>query len=249
MREQTILFDLDDTLIHCNKYFDFVINQFVDTMLTWFAGHRLKPEDIKQKQLEIDLAGIQVHGFMADRFPKSFVETYHWFAERYNRPASRKEEQWLLELGHSVYEYTIEPYPHMEETLQSLTGAGHKLYLYTGGDSAIQMRKIEDAGLRKYFGERIFVTLHKTIAFMESLLREQRFDRLHTWMIGNSVKTDILPALYAGIHSIYIPAVNEWQFNTGEINVKPRGAFFELPSLKEVPLAIHDYTKKKAAGS
>ena len=41
MREQSILFDLDDTLVHCNKYFDFVIDQFVDLMLTWYAGHGL----------------------------------------------------------------------------------------------------------------------------------------------------------------------------------------------------------------
>ena len=69
MREQSILFDLDDTLVHCNKYFEFVIDQFVDLMLTWYAGHGLTSEDIKQKQLQIDLAGIQIHGFMPERFP------------------------------------------------------------------------------------------------------------------------------------------------------------------------------------
>ena len=86
MREQTILFDLDDTLVHCNKYFDFVIDQFIDLMLTWYSGHGLSAQDIKQKQLQIDLAGIHIHGFMPDRFPKSFVETYQWFATHYNRP-------------------------------------------------------------------------------------------------------------------------------------------------------------------
>lgn len=243
MREQTILFDLDDTLVHCNKYFDYVIDQFVDIMLTWFSGHGLKPQDIKQRQLEIDLAGVHIHGFMPDRFPKSFVETYHWFSERYSRTASSKEEAWLMQLGHTVYEYKVEPYPHMNETLESLLGAGHKLYLYTGGDASIQMKKVADSGLHKYFDDRIFVTVHKTKEFMESLLREHRFDRNHTWMIGNSVKTDVLPALHAGIHSIHIPAHQDWEYNTGEINVAPQGAFYQLSSLKEVPPAIEDYMK------
>lgn len=246
MREQTILFDLDDTLVHCNKYFDTVIDQFVDLMLTWFSGHGLKPEDIKNQQLEIDLAGVHIHGFMADRFPKSFVETYHWFSERYNRRISRKEEDWLMQLGHTVYEFTVEPYPHMNETLETLKSAGHRLFLYTGGDASIQMKKVRNSGLDIYFQDRIFVTVHKTTEFMETLLREQRFDRRHTWMIGNSVRTDVLPALHAGIHAIYIPALQEWKYNTGEIDIKPRGAFYQLSSLQEVPDTIQDYTKKAA---
>ncbi|MNH99336.1 dUMP phosphatase [compost metagenome] len=244
MREQTILFDLDDTLIHCNKFFDTVIDQFVDLMLTWFSGHGLKAEDIKLKQLEIDLAGVNIHGFLANRFPKSFVETYQWYAESFNRKTSKKEEDWLLQLGHTVYEFSVEPYPHMNETLETLQSAGHQLFLYTGGDASIQMKKVIDSGLDQYFHDRIFVTIHKTKEFMESLVHEQQFDRRHTWMIGNSVRTDVLPALHAGIHTIYIPAVKEWKFNNVEIDVLPQGAFYELPSLKEVPVAIESYTEK-----
>ncbi|NEW07026.1 HAD family hydrolase [Paenibacillus sp. SYP-B3998] len=246
MREQTILFDLDDTLIHCNKYFDFVIDQFVDLMLTWFSGHALTPQDIKQKQLEIDLAGVQIHGFMPDRFPKSFVETYQWFSTHYNRPTSATEKSWLMQLGHTVYEYTVEPYPQMNETLELLQNSGHKLFLYTGGDASIQMKKVRDSGLQTYFNDRIFVTVHKTKEFMETLLHEQRFDRRHTWMIGNSVKTDVLPALHAGIHSIHIPVPQDWEYNTGKIDIAPKGAFYQLASLKEVPTTIQDYTKKTA---
>ncbi|MFD0697605.1 HAD family hydrolase [Paenibacillus sp. GCM10027628] len=244
MREQTILFDLDDTLVHCNKYFDFVIDQFVDLMLTWFSGHALTPKDIKQKQLEIDLAGVHIHGFMPDRFPKSFVETYQWFAEHYNRPANPQEESWLLQLGHTVYEYTVEPYPQMNETLESLQQAGHKLFLYTGGDASIQMKKVRDCGLDTYFDDRIFVTLHKTKSFMQSLLQEQRLDRHHTWMIGNSVKTDVLPALHAGIHAIHIPVAQDWEYNNAKIDIAPKGAFLQLNSLQEVPEAIQDYIRK-----
>jgi putative hydrolase of the HAD superfamily len=247
MREQAILFDLDDTLVHCNKYFDTVLDQFADWMQTWFSDFGLMPEEIKRKQLEIDLAGVMIHGFMADRFPKSLVETYEFFSSSLGRIGKTKEKDLLLQLGHSVHDYKAEPYPHMNETLERLAGAGHRLFLYTGGDVSIQMKKIRDTGLDAYFQDRIFVTVHKTKEFMESLLSDHLFDRSHTWMVGNSVSTDVLPALHAGIHSIHIPAKKEWQFNTGEINIEPKGAFYQLPSLREVPLTIGDYIQKTAS--
>jgi putative hydrolase of the HAD superfamily len=243
MTPQTILFDLDDTLVHCNKYFMLVIDQFVDVMLTWFAGHGLTPKTIKDKQLEIDLAGVRVHGFIPERFPQSFVETYRHFAERFGRRPSRSEEQFLYKLGNSVYAYTIEPYPHMSETLETLAGAGHRLFLYTGGDASIQRRKVREAGLHRYFGERIFVTLHKNVEFLRTIVAEQGFDASRTWMIGNSVRTDVVPALEAGLNCIHIPAHNDWHYNVGEVNVRPQGAFLRLGSLREVPPAINGHAQ------
>jgi putative hydrolase of the HAD superfamily len=247
MREQAILFDLDDTLVHCNKYFDSVIDQFANWMQTWFSEFGVTSEEIKQKQLEIDLAGVLIHGFMADRFPKSLVETYAFFSSRFKRLSKRQEKDLLMQLGHTVYEFTAEPYPHMNETLEMLIGEGHQLFLYTGGDISIQMKKVRDTGLDAYFQDRIFVTVHKTKEFMESLLQEQHFDRNHTWMIGNSVRTDVLPALHAGIHSIHIPAKLEWQFNNVDIDITPKGAFYQLPSLLEVPGTIGGYIHKTAS--
>jgi putative hydrolase of the HAD superfamily len=247
MKEQTILFDLDDTLIHCNKYFENVIEQFAQLIMTWFAHDELKVEDIKQKQLEIDLVGVSLHGFLVSRFPQSLVETYHWFSTRYSRPTTKQEEDLLLQLGHTVHEFGVEPYPYMNETLERLIGSGHRLFLYTGGDASIQMKKVLESGLDAYFEDRIFITIHKTKEFMESLLQNQQFDRRNTWMIGNSVRTDVLPALHAGIHSIYIPAMQEWQYNTGVIDIEPKGAFYKLPSLREVPEAIGEYTQKTAS--
>ena len=65
---------------------------------------------------------------------------------------------------------------------------------------------------------------------METIMNEQRFDRQHTWMIGNSIKTDVLPALHAGIHAIHIPVQQDWEYNKGTIDITPKGAFYQLPS-------------------
>ncbi|PZD93692.1 HAD family hydrolase [Paenibacillus sambharensis] len=243
--KQTIMFDLDDTLVHCNKYFYLVIDQFVDLMKTWFASHPLTTDEIRDRQTEIDIAGVQTSGFKSEHFPESFVETYRYFAGLYGRKTNPAEEDNLWKLGLSVYESETEPYPYMEETLLKLQMAGHDLHLYTGGEPLIQFKKIERFQLERYFDERIYVRQHKDIQALESIVSEQGFDRDNTWMVGNSIRTDIVPALTAGIHAIYIPTETEWQYNIVEINVEPKGQFLTLQHLPDVPTAINEYAAGK----
>lgn len=241
MKKQTILFDMDDTLIHCNKFFDLVIEQFADQMETWFHGYHLSMEEVKKKQAQIDLDRVLASGFAPDHFPHSFVETYEFYCDLTGRAPLPDEIERLMELGASVYGHSIEPYPYMEETLERLLAAGHELHLYTGGDPAIQMRKVTEAQLEKYFGDNIHVTRHKNIEFLEQLLMSKALDRRNTWMIGNSLRTDVIPALKAGIHAIFMPAELEWSYNQVEVDVEPQGAFFTLPSLQLIPDTIHGY--------
>jgi putative hydrolase of the HAD superfamily len=242
IKPQTILFDLDDTLVHCNKFFDLVLEQFADCMVTWFSSYHLQSEQIKQRQLELDLVGVQIHGFVPERFPASLVETYHSFCDEFGQIRVPSDEEFLYKLGHSVYSFKVEPYPDMHETLTTLQESGHYLYLYTGGDPSIQMRKVMDAGLEAYFGEKLFITLHKTTEFMAALIQENGFDRHNTWMIGNSLRTDVVPALANGINAIFIPVERDWKYNQVEIDIQPQGAFLKVPSLKQVPSEIWTYT-------
>lgn len=243
MKPQTILFDLDDTLIHCNKYFEAVLQQFSDLMSTWFAGSRITSEDIREKQLEIDIAGVKIHGFTTDHFPLSLVKTYEFFADAAGRLKDKMEEEELLALGRSAYNQQVEPYPHMVETLDRLKADGHELFLYTGGVPTVQEKKIKAVRLEPYFGKGVFVRQHKTVHDLETIVRQEQFDRGRTWMIGNSMRTDVVPALEAGLHCIYIPAVLEWQYNIVEMTSKPKGAFLKLKSLLQVPPAISEAAK------
>lgn len=243
MNKQTILFDLDDTLIHCNKYFEDVLEQYSDLMTTWFAGYGLKTDELKAKQYEIDSSGVQKLGFVSEHFPISLVETYNYYSHLTGRETSEEERKRLYELGKSVYEFpSIEPYPHMTETLERLQHQGHELYLYTGGENAIQRKKVKQMGLDAFFGDRLFVSSHKTTDVLESIIAKERFNRANTWMIGNSLRTDVVPALEVEINAIHIPALREWQFNMVDIQVQPKRAFLQLKSLLEVPSAIRKFS-------
>jgi putative hydrolase of the HAD superfamily len=247
MMKQTLLFDLDDTLIYCNRYFYLVINQFIDAMTSWFGGYGITENEIRDKQTEIDIAGVHVVGFMSDHFPQSFVETYRHYSDLTGRARSAKEEDFLWKLGRSVYEHEVEPYPHMEETLDELSNNGHELHLYTGGELLIQRRKIEQMQLERYFGSRIYIRPHKNVEAMEEILRSGGFDRSSTWMIGNSIRTDIVPALTAGIHAIHMKSESEWVYNIVGIDVEPKGAFFTLSRLKDIPESIRGYLQNRSA--
>lgn len=242
MKHQTLLFDLDDTLIHCNKYFIQVIDQFAEQMKQWFVSFGIPKTQFISKQLELDIVGVKKFGFVPHRFPASLVETYEYFCNRLGRQQNIDEKKQLTELGYSVYEFENAPYPHMEETLDQLATQGHELCLYTGGDPEIQHAKIKRLRLETFFGERIYIARHKTSAAMEQLISKLGVDRTSTWMIGNSVTTDIIPALKARLHAIFIPAEKEWDFNKGEVNIIPEGTYLELTSLREVPEAITQYT-------
>ncbi|MBN2983879.1 MULTISPECIES: HAD family hydrolase [Cohnella] len=242
--KQNILFDLDDTLIYCNKYFHEVLKQFADAMLEWFSPFGATRESIVEKHTEIDIAGVKVLGFQSEHFPQSFVDTYRFYAGRHGVDVDAKREQWLWQLGISVYDHEVEPYPHMEETLETLIAEGHRLHLYTGGEPAIQRRKIERMRLERFFQDRIYVRQHKNTTALRAILKSGRFDLDRTWMIGNSLRTDVMPALECGIHSIYLKREEEWAYNVIPIEASPQGAFITLSSLNEVPPAIGNYLVK-----
>ncbi|WP_028561131.1 HAD family hydrolase [Paenibacillus pinihumi] len=242
--QQTLIFDLDDTLIHCNKYFYNVLDRFAFLMHSWFGGYGATEEEIRNKQVEIDMESVKQLGFLIHHFPQSLVTTYEYYTDKYGRAAAPVEKDTLWKLGVSVFDFEAEPYPNMEETLDFLSEQGHVLHLYTGGEPVIQQRKVERLALERYFGPRIYVRHHKNNEALENILTEGRFDRDKTWMIGNSIRTDVVPALTAGIHAIHVEAVSEWVYNVVPIDVQPRGAFLLLKQLQEVPPAIEQYIRQ-----
>lgn len=243
-KHQQLIFDMDDTLIYCNKYFYFVIEQFLDVMSTWFHGYEVTTNEFKQKQIEIDLAYVNHSGFVSEHFPQSFVETYRHFGQMLGRTLDRKEETQLWQLGRSVYKQLVEPYPGMIETLTQLRDAGHTLYLYTGGELNIQQRKIDDMKLQDFFDDRIYIRQHKNSEALESILKGGDFDRSRTWMIGNSLRTDVTPALKAGLSVIYLKQPNEWKYNMVDLPIDPNATLYTVTSLTEVPEIVAAHLNK-----
>lgn len=232
---QQIIFDLDDTLIHCNKYFEEILNRFASQLLEWLDAERLTTETILAKQTEIDVAGVKKMGFVSSHFAESLIDTYRYFSSIMGRNTLLAEEEHLAQLGMSVYDQEVEPYPGMVETLNVLSEQGHELNLYTGGDDFIQQRKIDRMKLSAYFEDRIYIRTHKNAEALEEILQSRQFNRRSTWMIGNSLRTDIAPALTAGINTIYIKHPNEWSYNLIDIKENTDTSMYTISALEQVP--------------
>lgn len=243
MNNQTIFFNLDDTLIHCNKYFGIVIEQFIKRIESLFP--HLTSDLIRHKQVEIDLASVAINGLTTEHFPHSFVDTYKYFSEEFSMELNDDVIVELYNLGNSVFQMPVEPLPHMYETLEKLKFKGYNMYLHTGGDEANQYRKITQLQLATFFDNRIFVSIHKDTAALKNIVTKMGFDLSNTWMVGNSLRTDVIPGLEVGLNVIYIPAEEEWEFNVVNVDIEPSGAYMTLKSLAEVPDAIQEYVSAK----
>ena len=244
MEGQTLIFNLDDTLIECNKYFKATIDEFTRQLQQWFPS--LSKEEIQKVQLDLDMKAIETHGLDSSRFPESLASTYKYFSEQSGRDIQAEELDVVRGIGKSVFEIEVEPLPHIYEVLEELREEGHQLYLFTGGDEENQSRKIAQLELEKYFGNRVYIYTHKDAKALGSILDSIGANKNSTWMIGNSLKTDIKPAVELGITAVHIPSELEWSFNN-EVDVTSIGTFMNLKSLTELPELIRKGTRKHEA--
>ncbi|MBU6146461.1 MAG: HAD hydrolase-like protein, partial [Paenibacillaceae bacterium] len=117
--------------------------------------------------------------------------------------------------------------------------AGYCLSLHTGGDRAVQLRKLDRHGLRDIFGGRIYVHQHKNTDALERVLTTIGVDRSDTWMVGNSTRSDIVPALECGIGAIYVPPLTTWAYDAmHEPPHIPSDRWLCVPRLRDVVGAL-----------
>ncbi|MCL6570109.1 MAG: HAD family hydrolase [Bacillus sp. (in: Bacteria)] len=238
MNHQTLILDLDDTLIHCNKYFKESRNRFAKQMQKWFK--LLSKEEIIEKQAEFDIGEVAQHGLHSSVYPHALVLTYQYFCGKCGREMKETEMNQIRTIGQSVFKKKVQPFPYMYKILNRLQKDGHHLHLFTGGDEANQYRKIEQLGLQDYFEKRIFIHEHKNTAALEKVLTKIKADKKNTWMIGNSLKTDIKPAMELGLNAIHIPAEIEWSYNMVDFDIYQQASFTQLKSLVHLPAYLNE---------
>lgn len=213
---QSLLFDADDTLWECNTYFEQAIHRFID----FLHAEHLTREGIRDVLDNFE----RVNGYGARAFAKSMVETYRELAPE-NDPG---DEEMIEQLGLGILKQEMEAIPGVEETLIALR-PHHTLILFTKGDEEEQQIKINRSPLSAYFEYHI-ITHDKTVATYRDIIDSLNLNPAETWMIGNSMRSDILPAMEAGISAIYVPNPHTWHMENTEFAQNPDwpGTFIEL---------------------
>jgi putative hydrolase of the HAD superfamily len=134
-------------------------------------------------------------------------------------PAAIEDDAWIAELGRSITDHPIELIEGVRETLEYLQPR-HHLVLFTKGDREEQLRKIERSGLGGFFHDTRVVK-EKDAASYERMAVELAQSKDEMWMIGNSPKSDINPALAAGLRAVWIPHDATWVLEHEEVIAVP----------------------------
>lgn len=205
---RTLLLDADDTLWENNIYFLEVTERFLDIV----EHHRIDREEARRILSDTERKNIPFHGYGSRSFALSVVEAYETLVP--SAQATVSEE--LRGLARAIFERaSMELLPGVEEALAHLSAAC-RLILVTKGDHDEQLRKVQCSGLEGYF-ESIEVVGEKTAETYRELVERLQLQPVETWMIGNSPRSDINPALAAGLNAVLIPHPSTWELEIEDI--------------------------------
>jgi putative hydrolase of the HAD superfamily len=208
MIRQHLIFDADDTLWENNIYFEDAFDRFCE----YLDHSALTPPAIRERLDQIERENAKVHGYGTRNFARNLQQCYQLLAERDWKDAHLEE---VAELAHKILDSPMELIEAVPETLEELA-RHHELTLFTKGDPEEQNMKIDRSGLRTHFDHCAVVKEKNREAYLQ-LADVRGFDLDRTWMIGNSPKSDINPALAAGMRAVYVPHPRTWGLEKEEI--------------------------------
>ena len=205
---QHLLVDADDTLWENNIYFERAIANFI----SFLNHHEYSPQQVRQVLNEVERECIVQHGYGLHSFAHALVDTFERLAVEPLTPALHKT---INGFAHTIAEHPIEIIAGVPETLEYLA-ARHHLILMTKGAIAEQSGKIERSGLKQFFSS-VEIVAEKDVRRYSEIISKYDLPYDTSWMIGNSPKSDINPALGLGINAVFVPHGNTWILEHEEV--------------------------------
>jgi putative hydrolase of the HAD superfamily len=208
MTRQFLLIDADDTLWENNIYFERAFEEFVA-----FLDHSaMTQQQVRDVLDEIEEANNRIHGYGTLNFARNLQQTYQHLSERAVRPEDLES---VMALATRILECPMEVITGVPETLEYLAGK-HDLTLFTKGHPEEQKLKIDRSGLTRFFTHTAIVKEKDAPAYRR-LVESRGLDKARTWMIGNSPKSDVNPALEAGLNAVFVPHAHTWVLEKQDI--------------------------------
>jgi putative hydrolase of the HAD superfamily len=224
-----VLFDFDDTLVETTIYFDRAKDSFARLM----KDLDLADADLLNVVNQYDIAEVEAcGGFHKECFPRALGAAYREYARRRRRPVDAGVARAVEEMGREVFRHRPDPLPGARDLLRGLAGR-FALVLVTRGDPRLQTRRLEASGLAGWFAG-VHVLMVKDEAAYRTIALEHALSPAASWMVGNSMRADINPALRAGFRCIYVCRPHTWDYDDEE----PVGGHLEARALNEVARLI-----------
>jgi Predicted hydrolase (HAD superfamily) len=209
---QHLIVDADDTLWENNIYFERAFEEFTD----FLAHSSLQSDEIRAALDEIELANAKIHGYGSKNFGRNLSECYRRLCQR---EVCDGDLATVMSFAERILECPMELIDGVAETLAYLAPR-HDLTLFTKGHPDEQKLKLDRSGLGVYFAHTAIVKEKDSAAYAK-LVAECGFDRGRAWMIGNSPKSDINPALECGLNAVFVPHARTWTLEREDLRHGP----------------------------
>jgi putative hydrolase of the HAD superfamily len=211
---QTLLIDADDTLWENNIYFERAIASFMGLL----NHQKLSPAAVRGTLNAVERETILAHGYGLSSFTRSLVDCYERLSPA---PVTEENRERIRGFARAIAEQEIELLPSVAETLADLA-ARHRLILMTKGNHAEQADKLARSGLAPHFSA-VEIVAEKDPSTYRSVIARHELAPHTSWMIGNSPKSDINPALAAGLHAVFLFHKDTWVLEHAEVDAAPHG--------------------------
>ncbi|UOQ71130.1 HAD family hydrolase [Hymenobacter cellulosilyticus] len=198
-----IAFDADDTLWSNQPHFDQVEARLLEILASFGDAARIT-EELNRVQRQ----NMKLFGYGAKSFMLSMIETAIQLTDS---KVTGVEIQQILDMGKDLLRYPIEPLPGVVEVLTELRRRGHRLMVLTKGDLFDQESKLARSGLGDFF-DYVEIVSEKDEATYQRLLARYNALPGEFFMIGNSLKSDILPVAQLGFRAVHVPFHATWVF-------------------------------------
>lgn len=206
---QTLLIDADDTLWENNVYFERAIASFI----TWLDHKSHTPAEVRQHLNAVEHETILAQGYGLGSFQRSLVTCFERLA---SCTATDAHVERIHGFTHIIREHPIELLPGVAQTLSELA-ARHRLILMTKGNLNEQTGKLERSGVAHHFSA-VEIVAEKDRATYRAVMERHQLTPASSWMIGNSPKSDINPALAAGLHAVFLFHKDTWVLEHAEVS-------------------------------
>ena len=205
---KTFIFDYDDTLAPNLHDYSIAQLRFIEYLIHKLGSKAPDVQTIINLEVEIDKKLIPDMGFSMERFPTSFKETYRTICQTAGITPDERDLKTAYELGMQAFDEKRWKRQGLvkgaADTLDFLVSQNDELILLTKGDQRIQKKKIQATRCRKWFGKyNTYITPSKDTACILNIVGVRKKARV--WLVGNSIRSDVEPALEAEINVIYIP--------------------------------------------
>jgi len=230
----TVILDGDDTLWQTQEIYDEIKRDFVSLL----EEIGIQEENTISRLDELDAQRVVIKGFTIDRFLESMMILYAQLSTSHNLHWDIKIEKKILNFGNLLRK----PPRLYEDTISSLEILKRRarIYLFSAGQRNIQVEKVNNLGLTNYF-ESLYIVPTKNKEILQDVILDVGIQPSESWMVGNSLKSDVIPAVSAGLNTILVDR-GSWKYDHSVSAMEDKLHFFRVHTLSDAVSTILEKT-------